>query len=30
MMSKLDPQYAIGNVVKNNYQKWAHIFHLEL
>jgi hypothetical protein len=29
-MSKLDPQYVIGNVVKNNYQKWVHIFHLEL
>jgi hypothetical protein len=29
-MSKLDPQYAIGNVLKNNYQKWVHIFHLEL
>jgi hypothetical protein len=30
MMSKLDPQYAIGNVVKNNCQKWVHVFHLEL
>jgi hypothetical protein len=30
MMFKLAPQYAIGNVVKNNYQKWVHNFHLEL
>jgi len=29
-MSKLDPQYVIGNVVKNDYQKRVHIFHLEL
>jgi len=30
MMSKLDLQYGIGNVVENNYQKWVHIFYLEL
>jgi hypothetical protein len=30
MMSKLDLQYVIGNAVKVIYQKWVHIFHLEL
>jgi hypothetical protein len=30
MMFKLAPQYAIANVVKNNYQMWVHNFHLEL